>query len=275
MEQFTHATVVEWISCLPLVNTTSTSTWLGSKHKQQATTGVKYECSMHFTRVQAPPPVVKVRTLNAFYQEHIIHLLLFWQLQNCDDSVKVAWKGGNPSCIKLPYYGFFCPKGITNQLKWLCIWQFSNCGPVGWVEIHMTFHHIYTIHTIGQRQNECTKVFGKCKSIIQDLWTHLCNMKQLALFPGYPLTPTTNKNGASFPGPPPLFLGRAWERGYEAMATAKMGLLHCIIHNPRFMNTLEQYEEMATAKTGLLHRNTSCSIQQQHVPPLLASCPSS
>ena len=117
MEQFTHATVVEWISCLPLVNTTSTSTWLGSKHKQQATTGVKYECSMHFTRVQAPPPVVKVQTLNAFYQEHIIHLLLFWQLQNCGDSVKVAWKGGNPLLHQIALLWLLLPQRNNQPTK--------------------------------------------------------------------------------------------------------------------------------------------------------------
>lgn len=143
----------------------------------------------------------KYERSNAIYPEHVDSYKLWWR---CKSGLK-RWKSPPASNALL----------WNNQLKWLCVWQFSNCGHTGWVEIHMTFHHIYTLYTIGQRQNECTKVFGKYKFIIQDLWTHLCNMKQLASFPGYPLTPTKIKNGTSFPGPLSLFLRRAWEQDYS------------------------------------------------------------
>ena len=33
-----------------------------------------------------------------------------------------------PNCLTKDFFG---PRGVTtNQLKWLCVWQFSNCGPV-------------------------------------------------------------------------------------------------------------------------------------------------
>ena len=87
---------------------------------------------MRFTEVQAQAIGhhcgVKVRTLDAFYREHIIvckyivTLIVFLIVQNCYDSVKVARKGGKleiHSCTKLPYQGLFCHKGVTtNQLKW-------------------------------------------------------------------------------------------------------------------------------------------------------------
>ena len=59
-----NSAVVERI-CWPWVNTVSTSTWPGWKYKR----------SMRFIRVQAEQQAtasVKVRTLDAFYREHII-----------------------------------------------------------------------------------------------------------------------------------------------------------------------------------------------------------
>ena len=102
--QQSDSAIVEWI-CWCWVNTVSTNTWPGSKHKHQTTAGMK------------------VWMLDAFY----------WNTLQCLNShtviliaTKLLWqglKGGkNPKIV-------FCPKGITtNQLKWLCIWQFSNCG---------------------------------------------------------------------------------------------------------------------------------------------------
>ena len=183
------------MDCLPLVNTTSTKT--------QATGHYWWKVWV-LDAFYKSPSTASCESTNAQMRSTRNTLTA----TNCDDGVKVAWKGGNPLLHQIALLW-------NNQLKWLCVWQFSNCGPMGWVEIHMTFHHIYTLYTIGQWQNECTKVFGKYKFIIQDLWTHLCNMKQLASFPGYPLTPTKIKNGTSFPGPLSLFLRRAWERDYS------------------------------------------------------------
>ena len=43
-----------------------------------------------------------------------------------------------PNCLTK---GFFAPRGVTtNQLKWLCVWQFSNCGPVS-RSLHMEYYH--------------------------------------------------------------------------------------------------------------------------------------
>ena len=75
------------------------------------------------------PPWCESMNAWSSYWEHIkvckqSHLLSFWLLHNCYDSVKVAWKGGNSLLVEIALLGTFCPKGITtNQLMWLCLWQ--------------------------------------------------------------------------------------------------------------------------------------------------------
>ena len=92
---------------------------------------------------------MKVRTLDEFFWEHIIvctyctsfclhcHSILIATNFDCYDSVKVASNGGNPLLHQITLD--FLPQGTqsTMPLKWLCVWQFSNCGPVD------KFGHLY------------------------------------------------------------------------------------------------------------------------------------
>ena len=55
------------------------------------------------------------------FQLALSHVLI---AKNCYDSGNLAQNYGLPTKDSLPQ---------GNQLKWLCVWQFSNCGLCMWV----------------------------------------------------------------------------------------------------------------------------------------------
>ena len=81
--------------------------------------------------------------LGAHYSVYLLsfclhcHSILIATNFDCYDSVKVASNGGNPLLHQITLD--FLPQGTqsTMPLKWLCVWQFSNCGPVD------KFGHLY------------------------------------------------------------------------------------------------------------------------------------
>ena len=129
-----YSVVVEWIGWR-WVNTISTSTRPGSKHKRQATATLpvwKYERSMHFTGVQAQATSHwRCGSTNARCvlpkTHYSVVTLSFWQLQNCYDSVKVAWKGGKsspaPNCRNfLPQRNYNPPTKVALRLAIYQLW---------------------------------------------------------------------------------------------------------------------------------------------------------
>ena len=105
----------------------------------------EYHINKHFTgsKDKLQTTTSKVQTLNVFCWEHIIlctlsHLLSFWL--HCHTvliATKLLWqcnsglKGWNPLLHQTALLRTFFPMEITtNQLKSLCICQFSNCDLV-------------------------------------------------------------------------------------------------------------------------------------------------
>ena len=79
-----------------------------SKHKRQASAGIKYERSMHFCNcLHYNVYIVMVTALSHQFDSY----KLLWR---CKSGLK-GWK--IPSCAKLPYLGFVWPKGKTTNLS--------------------------------------------------------------------------------------------------------------------------------------------------------------
>ena len=118
--------------CWPWVNTTSAITWLGSKDKGQ---GHQW-CEGTNTRWVF---------LGTHYSVYLLsfclhcHSILIATNFDCYDSVKVTSNVGNPLLHQITLD--FMPQGTqsTMPLKWLCVWQLSNCGPMD------KFGHLYIL----------------------------------------------------------------------------------------------------------------------------------
>ena len=53
-----------------------------------------------------------------------------------------------------PSKDFFAPRGVTtNQLKWLCVWKFSNCGPVAHIDPNLRPQILQTLFVVSGCDN--------------------------------------------------------------------------------------------------------------------------
>jgi len=58
-----------------------------------------------------------------------------------------AQKARIPAGTKLPLELLCCQRGETsNQLKWLCVWQFNNCGPLCVVALYRVLRYLLIKH---------------------------------------------------------------------------------------------------------------------------------